>query len=500
MAVASPVLRTIGRALTLAAGLAACTPGEPGPALPNVVIVVADDLGNRDVSFHGGELATPNIDRIAREGVALERFYSAPVCSPTRAGLLTGRYPIRYGLMRSVIPPWRDYGLDTEEVLLPELLAEAGYAERGIFGKWHLGHTSVRYHPLRRGFTEFVGHYNGGIDYFVHEREGERDWQQGYTSVDESGYSTDLITDHAVDFIGRHAGQGAPFLLYVPFNAVHSPWQAREDVLPRYADLPGIDVPRGYEELTEDVVAYVGGPEDRREKRRLTAAMGESLDTGVGRILDALDAHGIADNTFVLFFSDNGGVVGVSDNTPFRGAKASVYEGGIRVAAAARWPSGGLSGGRVVSDPVAYIDVLPTLLGIAGIEAPAERDLDGRDMLGVLMGTEEASPRDLYSYIAVGSGAVEQVAVIEPEWKLVVVGPELPEPGSVEQSRTLLYAIESDPHELEDVSADHPEVVARLMDKAIAFRALQPPDAVPPYDAGREGFVAPPDWKAADLP
>ena len=500
MAIAMRAGAAIGTALALTLGPVACAPGETGRGLPNIVIVVADDLGRRDVSFHGGALPTPNIDRIAHEGVALERFYSAPVCSPTRAGLLTGRYPIRYGLMRSVIPPWRDYGLDTDEVLLPELLSEAGYAARGIFGKWHLGHTSVRYHPLRRGFTEFTGHYNGGIDYFVHEREGERDWQQGYTSVDEHGYSTDLITDHAVDFIARHAGADAPFLLYVPYNAVHSPWQAREDVLPRYADLPGIDVPRGYEEGGDYVLGYVGDADARREKRRITAAMGESLDTGVGRILDALDAQGIADDTFLLFFSDNGGVVGVSDNAPFRGAKASVYEGGIRVAAAARWPAGGISGGGTVADPVAYIDVLPTLLGIAGIAAPAERELDGRDVLGVLTGNEEGRPRDLYSYIAVGSGGVEQVAVIEPEWKLVVVGPELTEPGAAEESRTLLYAIASDPHELEDVSEDHPEVVARLMEKAIAFRTLQPPNAVPPYGAGREGFVAPPDWKAADLP
>lgn len=491
---------TIGIALACAVGLAACTPGDPGNGLPNIVIVVADDLGRRDVSFHGGELATPNIDRIAREGVALERFYSAPVCSPTRAGLLTGRYPIRYGLMRSVIPPWRDYGLDTDEVLLPELLAEAGYADRGIFGKWHLGHTSVRFHPLRRGFTEFVGHYNGGIDYFVHERERERDWQHGYTSVEEHGYSTDLLTDHAVDFIARHAGRGAPFLLYVPYNAVHSPWQAREDILPRYAHLPGIDLPRGAEESNEDILAYVGDADGRREKRRITAAMGESLDTGVGRILDALDEHGIADNTFLLFFSDNGGVVGVSDNTPFRGAKASVYEGGIRVAAAARWPAGGISGGGEVSAPVAYIDVLPTLLGIAGLETPTERALDGRDVLGVLTGGEEDAPRDLYSYVAVGSGAVEQVAVIEPEWKLVVVGPELTEPGAAERSRTMLYAIASDPHEVEDLSDAHPEVVSRMLEKAVAFRALQPPNAVPPYNAGREGFVAPPDWKAPDLP
>ena len=307
-----PAAGSIAMTLAVAVALTACAPGESGQGLPNTVIVVADDLGRRDVSFHGGELATPNIDRIASEGVALERFYSAPVCSPTRAGLLTGRYPIRYGLMRSVIPPWRDYGLDTDEVLLPELLEEAGYTVRGIFGKWHLGHTSVRHHPLRRGFTEFVG--------------------------------------------------------------------------------------------------------------------------------------------------------------------------------------------GSVSAPVAYIDVLPTLLGIVGMEPPGERPLDGRDVLGVLAGGAADAPRDLYSYVAVGSGAVEQVAVIEPERKLVVVGPELTQPGAPEASRTLLYAIESDPHELEDVSRDRPETVARMMEKAIAFRALQPPDAVPPYNAGREGFVAPPNWKPADLP
>ena len=153
-----------------------------------------------------------------------------------------------------------------------------------------------------------------------------------------------------------------------------------------------------------------------------------------------------------------------------------------------------------VSAPVAYIDVLPTLLGIVGLETPSERALDGRDVLGLLTGNKEDAPRDLYSYVAVGSGAVEQVAVIEPEWKLVVVGPALTEPGAAERSRTMLYAIASDPHEVDDVSGAHPEVVSRMLEKAVAFRALQPPDAVPPYNAGREGFVAPPDWRPADLP
>ena len=142
---------------------------------PNVIVVVADDLGWADVSFHGEQIKTPNIDRLASEGAELARFYVCPVCSPTRAGLMTGRYPIRYGLMRAVIPPWRKGGLDLSEATLPQVLAKAGYRHRGIFGKWHLGHSDIGYHPLRRGITDFIAHYNGAIYYFTHEREGELD-------------------------------------------------------------------------------------------------------------------------------------------------------------------------------------------------------------------------------------------------------------------------------------------------------------------------------------
>ena len=239
--VSAVVLMLAAAALALVACGCRATPSDP---LPNIVLIVPDDLGRHDVSFHGGEIATPNIDRIAAEGVRLERFYSAPVCSPTRAGLMTGRYPIRFGLMRAVIAPWRDYGMDTSEVTLPEVLARAGYENRGIFGKWHLGHFERKFHPLRRGFTEFVGH-NTAVDYFTKEREGERDWSHGYESVDEEGYVTDLLAEHAVRFIDRHAGGEAPFFLYVPFSAPHSPIQAKEKDLPLYADLEAIESPRG---------------------------------------------------------------------------------------------------------------------------------------------------------------------------------------------------------------------------------------------------------------
>ncbi|MCE2560020.1 MAG: sulfatase-like hydrolase/transferase [Acidobacteria bacterium] len=465
--------------------LAGCA-GAPAPSvespLPNIVLIVPDDLGRHDVSFHGGDIATRNIDRIAAEGVRLERFYSAPVCSPTRAGLMTGRYPIRFGLMRAVIAPWRD-----SEVTLPEVLATAGYEDRGIFGKWHLGHFERKYHPLRRGFTEFVGH-NTAVDYFTKVREGERDWSHDYESVDEEGYVTDLLAEHAVRFIDRHAAGEAPFFLYVPFSAPHSPLQAKEEDLPLYDGLDPLDPPRGWEESTAG--RPLAADERRRNGRRVHAAMVHSLDEGVGRVLDAIDDHGIAENTLVLFFSDNGGSVGIGDNGPYRGAKGSVFEGGTRVAAAARWPAGNIEGGGRIEAPVSYVDVLPTLMGIAGIDGHGGKPLDGVDVGDVLSGEAVAGPeRDLYSFIAQLDPEREQVSVTEGDWKPLV------REGAADMSRTMLFQLAEDALEERDVSAEHPDLVARLFEKATEFRALQPPNPVAPFYAGREGFKPPPNWQ-----
>ena len=483
-----------GTAILLAACAAPAPPPEPG--LPHVVLIVPDDIGRHDVSFHGGEIATPNIDRIAAEGVLIERFYTAPICSPTRAGLMTGRYPIRYGLMRDVVPPWQDFGLDAEEVTLPEVLARAGYEHRAAFGKWHLGHIRREHHPLRRGFTEFVGH-NTSIDYFTKERLGERDWFHGYEPADEEGYVTDLVAEHAVRFIDRHASGEAPFFLYVPFNAAHSPLQAKEEDLPRYAHLDALEPARGWEEVT---AGYPLAPEEqRRRNRRVHAAMVHALDEGVGRILRALDERVIAENTLVLFFSDNGGGLGAGDNGPYRGTKSTVFEGGTRVAAAARWPAGGISGGGRVTAPVAYIDVLPTLMGIAGIDDHGGKELDGRNVRDVLAGADPDGPaRDLYSFVGQKNPEREQVSVISGDWKLVVIGPPLDLPGSAAASEQLLYRIEDDPFEERNLAADRPGVAARLFDKARVFRALQPPDPVGSFDAGMEGFEPPPNWQFPD--
>lgn len=472
----------------LVVAISACT--ALAEQKPNIVIIVADDLGWADVSFHGQEIKTPNLDRLTNEGAELTRFYVCPVCSPTRASLMTGRYPIRYGLMRAVLPPWREGGLDLDEMTLPQVLAEAGYEHRGIFGKWHLGHSDVKYHPLRRGFTEFTGHYNGAIDYFTHEREGELDWHRDYASNYDQGYSTDLIARAAVDFIERHAAGDAPFLCYVPFNAPHSPLQAKQKDLDAYQHLAQVNpYPRKRKKPAKDF-----GMEGRGDSPRQTlAAMISSMDQGVGQILQALEDAGIADNTLVWFFSDNGGV-GVGNNRPLRAGKATVFEGGIRVVAALRWPNKVQAGIKITS-PASCIDVLPTLMQVTGVSNHGGKPLDGRSLVGMLVGRETAPGRDLYSYIGQGGENSEQITLIEPEWKLVVVGRKLTDPSPKASRKIYLFRIGDDPYEKTNVAQEHPEVVERMVEKLKVFRALQPADAVPPYGQRSGEFVAPKEWK-----
>jgi len=440
---------------------------------PNIVIIVADDLGWNDVSFHGGEIKTPHIDRIAREGVELDRFYVCPICSPTRAGLMTGRWPLRFGIMRAVIPPWRKYGLPDDEETMATMLGAAGYPRRACVGKWHLGHCHRRYHPLNRGFTHFYGCYNGAIDYFTHQREGELDWHRGYAPARESGYATDLLAGEAVKFI-RESPKGSPFFLYLPFNAPHSPLQAPEAYL-------------------EKVAPSLKGP------RRKYAAMVMCMDDGIGRVLAALDAKGVADNTLVLFFSDNGGA-SMADNKPLRGGKQTLFEGGIRAAAAARWPAGGLTGGRKVIEVMGYVDVLPTLRRIVAAGPHGGKPLDGIDVYDALAGKAALPKRKWYSYWAQGGDRQERLAVIDGEWKLVREGPPIlgsPAGGAQTKrpkAKLLLFRINEDPNEKADLAAKHPDVVQRLRKDLRTFRALRCKGGLPAYGQGRAGFKAPTDW------
>jgi arylsulfatase B len=465
---------------------------------PNIVILLADDLGWGDVSYHGGEIRTPRIDGLAAEGVQLDRFYSFPVCSPTRAGLMTGRYPIRYGAMRTVFPPWRKGGLDTSEVTLADVLGAVGYGRRGVFGKWHLGHSDVKYHPLRRGFTDFYGHYNGAIDYFTHEREGVLDWHRGFATNHDEGYSTDLIARRAAEFIHDAAAGGAPFLCYVPFNAPHSPFQAKPEDMAPYQDLEAIPGDRPSDSPEAQQAAK--NIEQRRKNRRILAGMIAGLDRGVGRVLDAVAESGVHDNTLVLFFSDNGGVAGIGSNKPLRGDKATVFEGGTRVPAAIRWPAVLEGGGRKVESPIGVIDVLPTLMSVAGVDDHGGKPLDGLNVWPLIAGEQQQIDRELYSYIGARGEDTEQVSYRDGDWKLVVTGPNLANPKADNSKRKrLLFRLDRDPNEQNDLAAEEPQRVAAMFAKAKAFRELQPADGVPPYSEGQnEPFTPPAEWRMPD--
>jgi len=449
---------------------------------PNIVIIVADDLGWADVGFHSDRIPTPHLDRIAREGVELDHFYVFPMCSPTRAGLMSGRYPIRFGMARAVIPPWRNFGLDPSEVTLPEVLAKVGYEQRGVFGKWHLGHNNTKWHPNNQGFTHFHGHYNGAIDYFDLTREGERDWHVNETASGEQGYSTDLIAGAASRFIAKHAKGAAPYLCYVPFNAPHSPFQAPEKYLKKFAH------------LAEGTVKGKNA-----NKRQKVAGMVSCMDEGIGQILRAIDDSGEGDDTLVWFFSDNGGVSAIADNNlPLRGNKLDVWEGGVRVAAAIRWPSGGIRGGKKVSVPLSCIDVLPTLAKLTAGESSTSlgnKPFDGRDVLDVLQAKRRQLDRELYFYHGQAGEDKEKIAIRTAEWKLIINGPNIAsgEWKTAKHDR-FLFRIDRDPSETTDLLSRHPEMAARLAKKLVSHRKLQPQDGVGVYNAGRKKFKAPKDW------
>ena len=455
----------IGSAAGMALTSSARGADAAGPKRPNIVLIVADDLGWNNVGYHGGVGRTPNIDRLAREGVELDRFYVSPLCSPTRGGLMTGRHPLRFGIGCSVITPWRKHAMPADERMIPEVLARVGYKRRGCFGKWHLGHSHVRHHPLSRGFTHYYGCYNGAIDYFTRKREGELDWHRGHAPAREQGYATHLITKEAVAFISNCPAD-EPFFVYVPYTAPHSPLQAPEKYLALYAKLPA--KPRAY------------------------AAMVTVMDEGIGKILAALAARGVADDTFVLFFSDNGGGIG-SDNRPLRGGKATVFEGGVRAAAAARWPSGGVRGGRKVTCTMGFIDVLPTLMRIAGIKDHGGKPLDGVDVLDAMTGRAKVPARRWFSFIAFGTK--DRLAVQDGPWKLIYVGPRILETKDpLRDGKVHLFRIHEDPNERTDLAEKNPDVVRRLLAELKTYRSWHGGTCLLKETGTREGFKAPKDW------
>ena len=338
----------------LTATVSAQTVEQEQAKKPHIVIFLADDLGWKDVGYHGSEIQTPHIDSLATAGVRLEQFYVQPVCSPTRSSLMTGRYPIRQGLQVGVIRPWAEYGLPLEERTLAQALKETGY-RTAITGKWHLGEYRPAYLPRQRGFDHQYGHYLGGMGYFTHERDGGLDWHRDGKALREEGYSTNLIGREAVRIIEEH-DPAQPLFLYVAFNAPHTPYEVPDEYLDRYKHI-------------------------ERTRRRQFAAMVTCLDDAVSGVLKALDKRGMRGNTIIFFCSDNGGAshtIGAANNEPLRGRKGTLYEGGVRVPALVVWPDK-LKGGRIVDELFHIVDLYPTFLNLAGGSLDQPLPLDGLD-------------------------------------------------------------------------------------------------------------------------
>ena len=391
------------------------------PRRPNILVIVADDLGYADPGFQGGrDIPTPHLDALAAGGVRCTAGYvSGPYCSPTRAGLLTGRYQQRFGHEFNPGPPSAaniQVGLPLAEVTLADVLRGSGY-KTGLVGKWHLGHAD-RFRPQNRGFEEFFGFLGGAHSYLPAGRrdEGPAAIFRNAEAVSEPEYLTRAFAREAAAFIDRHRRE--PFFLLLTFNAVHTPLEKPADDTGRFATI-----------------------QDGR--RRTYASMLAALDTGVGRVLDAVARAGIADDTLVVFISDNGGPpVNGSDNGRLRGHKASTWEGGIRVPFVVRWP-GRVPAGATYDRPVIQLDVFPTALAAAGVTVPEGVRLDGVDLVPHLAGRTTDPPHERL-YWRFG----RQRAIRAGDWKLV-------EANGVDTP--MLVNLAADPTESTDVSAAHPD-------------------------------------------
>ena len=441
--------------------------GQSGvPSKPNVLYILADDLGWKDVGFHGSDIKTPNIDKLAQTGVRLEQFYVQPFCTPTRAALMTGRYPFRYGLQTAVIPSSHTYGLATDEWLLPQALKDAGYYT-AIIGKWHIGHADPKYWPRQRGFDYQYGPLIGEIDYFTHKQHGVTDWYRNNQRVEEEGYSTTLLGNEAVKLINEQGG-AAPMFLYLAFNACHTPYQATPEYLDRYKE--------------------IADPSRRAYAGSITA-----MDDQIGRVLAALEAKHLLANTLILFHSDNGGtrnamfageldmskVVIPCDNGPYREGKGSVYEGGTRVCSLACWPGHIQSG--VVNEMIHVVDMYPTLVTLAGGKLDKNKPLDGMNVWSTIsQGSSSPRTEIVYNIEPFRAG------IRQGEWKLIW---RAPLPQSVE-----LYNIAQDPSEKSNVAAAHLEVVAALQKRAneLAAAMVKPLMLQTEFDAIRHRLALPP--------
>lgn len=444
---------------------------------PNIVLILADDMGYGDLGVFGNKtVQTPTLDQLARESITLIQHYSAsPVCAPARAALLTGRYPHRTGAIDTLEGRGLDR-LSLSEITIADVFRDAGYVT-GLVGKWHLGALDTAYHPNSRGFDEFLGFRGGWSDYYQWRLD-----RNGAFERTDGRYLTDVFADEAVRFVERHKDEA--FFLHVAFNAPHFPFQApEEDVRPFLES----------EKLTQRVSVLYG--------------MIRCMDRGIGRILETLEECGVADNTIVLFTSDNGPQMGGEGqecldrfNAGWRGYKGLVFEGGIRVPAIVRWPDG-LNGGSSMAEFVHFTDWMPTLLAMANVDWPESLHLDGENVLPLLQGETRHTAQHFWQWNRYTPVASSNAAMRDGKWKLVrpVIAETMHvlekdgkvdrmlkyEPEKVREiSREpwpeymlkdvpdpLLFNLDDDPYEQFDLAANEPERVREMVQELEAWFA-----------------------------
>ncbi len=418
---------------------AGCGPGRRSPGMshgrrPNIVFIIADDLGWADLGYGGSAIRTPNIDRLAAGGVRLKQHYVMPTCTPTRVGLMTGRYPSRYG----VLSPAYGQIFDEETVTVAEALKRSGY-QTVISGKWHMG-SPPDCVPTKFGFTESYGYFDGQIDPYTHlYKTGRQCWHRNDELITEEGHATDLITDEAVRVIRASGKQ--PLFLYVAYSVPHYPIDEPPEWLDMYADI-------------------------EQESRRWYAASVTHMDAGIGRIVEAIDKAGMRENTLIVFVSDNGAqkrwqsateygghyadrphtVLG--DNRPLRGWKGDVFEGGIRVPGLANWH--GVLRPRQMDAPMHIVDWMPTLCRVAQADAPENLSWDGQDVWDVLSGAGElADQRRLYWKTPAA------YALRVGDYKLIT---------NKEMARPMLFDLAADPLEENNLASEQPDRVEQMID------------------------------------
>ena len=414
--------------------------GQQTPQRPNVVLIITDDVGYGDLGSYGAtDIKTPNLDALARAGVRMTHFYAnGSTCTPTRAGLITGRYQSRVMLeapLGHASSTDGRIGLPASGRSLPQLLKNAGYAT-GLIGKWHLGYLP-QFSPLAHGFESFWGFKAGFTDYWEHnDRAGEPDLFENDVPVTATGYMTDLITERSVRFIADHARQ--PFFLEVAYNAAHWPYQD--------PDRPSKAADNGRHLLPWD---------ENTNTRADYVKIMERADQGVGRILAAVDQHQLANDTVVIFTNDNGGEW-LSRNAPLFNRKFTLFEGGIRVPTILRWP-GHLPAGAVSSQVGITMDLTATVLAIAGATVPADAKLEGINLIPLLRKGAQPVTRTLFW--RANLAGLNQRAVRDGNWKLLLEGTE----------RAHLFDVVKDPGEREDLAATNVSLVRRLRQQILAW-------------------------------